>query len=402
VLFKPDPDQMKRKIVLLVCCLFAKMVIAQQPPVAFTPAKNIRAIGLFTEGLASARVPGGNNGYIDTTGKMVIAPQFREAGIFREGLAVVGQSFDGHIRYGYINRQGRLVIPCQYEEARDFSCGRAAVNKRGVWQYIDRQGKTALGPAFVRMDTSNYSQITPNPLSFHNGRLLVRRGKLYGFADTAGRWVVPPVYAWAREFSDGVAVVAGKEKKRDSMPGNNELAQLYNSLPEGEPEYEINVIDTSGKLLFAKDVDGLDDFFDGAAFFYQDDRWGLMDKAGNILITPQFADRPYQISSGVFFVQVNGKEEGNRDGYLQIYSTAGQPTGRVPLCNADGHCMYDSRLSFFGNLLGVQIDDRWGFVDTTGKMVIAPVYKEISDFATTHAAVRTADGMLQVLRNPAR
>ncbi|QJB32477.1 WG repeat-containing protein [Chitinophaga oryzae] len=398
---------MKKKIVLLVCCLFTKIVIAQQTIVAFIPDENIRAIGLFTEGLAWARVSGGNLGYMDTTGKMIIAPQFREAGTFREGLAVVGQSFDGHIRYGYVDRQGRLVIPCQYEAAHDFSCGRAAVNKKGVWSYIDRQGKTALGPAFVRIDTTIdktyggvYNQIKANPLSFRNGRLLVRKGQRYGFVDTAGHWVIPPTYARAGEFSDGVAVVAGKEITSDSMPGNGQLAQLYNRLPAGKPEYMTNVIDTTGNLLFTTGVKELKEFTDGVAFCYQDDQWRLIDKTGKILATPTFDDLPYAISSGVFFAQVNGKEEGNKDGYLQIYNTAGQPIGKMPLCDAAGNCMYDSHLGYFSNLLAVQMESRWGFVDTTGKLVIAPFYKEISDFAGTHAAVKTADGKLLVLRNP--
>lgn len=400
---------MKNIIVLIVCCLFANAVVAQQATVAFVPDKDIRAIGLFTEGLAWALAPGGNYGYVDTTGKMVITPQFREAGIFCEGLAIVGQSLNGHIRYGYVDRQGRLVIPCQYEDAHDFSCGRAAVSKKGVWEYIDRQGKTALGNAFVRIDTiidktygGAYNEIKPNPRSFHNGRLLVRRGKRYGFVDTAGHWVIPPAYAWAREFSDGVAVVAGKEKTKDTMPGNGELAQLYNKLPAGEPEYTTHVIDSTGKLLFATEATGLDEFVDGAALFFQDDKWGLMDKKGNVLIAPTFADQPYPISCGVFFCQVNGKAEGNRDGYLQIYNTAGQPTGQAQLCDAEGHCIYDSHRAFFGNLMAVQVENRWGFIDTTGKMVIAPVYKEISDFAGSHAAVKTAEGSLQVLRNPVK
>ncbi|NML40618.1 WG repeat-containing protein [Chitinophaga sp. G-6-1-13] len=398
---------MKNVILLIACCLFVNAVVAQQPVVAFVPNKDIRAIGLFTEGLAWALVPGGNYGYIDTTGNMVIKPQFREAGIFREGLAIIGQSFGGHIHYGYINRQGSLVIPCQYEDAHDFSYGRAAVNKKGVWEYIDRQGKTALGPAFVRIDTiidktygGAYNEIKPHPLSFRNGRLLVRKGKLYGFVDTAGHWVVPPAYAWAREFSDGVAVVAGKEIPRDSMPGNGELAQLYNKLPAGEPEYTTQVIDSTGKLLFTTAAKGLDEFVDGAALFYQDDKWGLMDKKGNVLIAPTFADQPYPISCGVFFTQVNGKAEGNRDGYLQIYNTAGQPAGKALLCDTEGHCIYDSHRAFFGNLMAVQVENKWGFVDTTGKMVIAPVYNVISDFAESHAAVKTAEGILQVLRNP--
>ncbi|SJZ78394.1 WG containing repeat-containing protein [Chitinophaga eiseniae] len=385
---------MKNKIVLLVGCLITKIVIARQAIVAFIPDESIRAIGLFTEGLAWASTGDGNYGYLDTTGKMVIAPKFREAGIFSEGLALVGQSVNGNMRYGYVNRQGRLVIPCQYDDAHNFSCGRAAVRTKGVWSYIDRQGKTA----FVRMDTP--IENAP-PLSFHNGRLLVRKGKLYGFVDTSGRWAVPPTFAWAKEFADGVAVVAGKEIKSDSMPGNGQLAQLYNRLPAGKPEYMTNVIDSTGKLLFTTDVKGLKEFTNGVSFFLRDDQWGLMDKTGKILMVPTFDDLPYAISSGVFFKQVNGTAEGNKDGYLQIYNTAGRPTGKMPLCDAAGNCMYDSHGAYHSNLLAVQIGDNWGFADTSGKIVIAPVYKTVSDFAGTHAVVKTADGKLQVLRNPA-
>ncbi|WP_343744258.1 WG repeat-containing protein [Chitinophaga sp.] len=400
---------MKNIVLLIACCLFAKAAVAQQPLIAFVPDKDIRDIGLFSEGLAWALTPGGNYGYMDTTGKMVIRPQFREAGTFREGLAIVGQSVNGTIRYGYVNRQGRLVVPCHYEDAYDFSCGRAAVRKNDVWEYIDRQGKTVLGPAFIRIDSiidktygGAYTEIKARPLSFHNGRLLVRKGKLHGFVDTAGHWVIPPAYAWAREFSDGVAVVAGKEIQQDSMPGNSELAQLYNKLPAGGPEYTTLVIDSTGKPLFTTAVKGLEEFVDGAALFYQDDKWGLMDKKGNFLIAPTFADQPYPVSCGVFFTQVNGNAEGNRDGYLQIYNTTGQSTGKTPLCNAEGHCIYDSHRAFFAGLMAVQVEDKWGFVDTTGKMVIPPVYKKISDFAESHAAVKTADGTLQVLRNPVK
>ncbi|MBC9934225.1 WG repeat-containing protein [Chitinophaga qingshengii] len=399
---------MKNTIVLFVCCLMTAAATAQQGEVAFVPEKNIRMIGLFKEGLAWASTVNGDYGYIDTTGKMVIPPQFREVGVFSEGLALVGKPVAGNIRYGYVNRQGRLTIPCQYEDAHNFSDGRAAVKHKGSWQYIDRQGKTALGSAFVRIDTINsingsgvHSSIKAKPLDFHNGRLLVRKGNLYGYTDTSGHWIIPPVYPWANEFSDGVAVVAGKEKIRDAIAGNDELAQMYNKLPAGRPEYIFNVIDTTGKLLFAADVEGLDDFTDGVAQFRQDDQWGLMDKKGQVVMKPRFADRPYPVSSGVFFAQINGKEEGNRDGYLEIFNTAGQPVGKVPLCLPNGHCMYNSHLAFFNGLLAVEIANKWGFVDTTGKLVIDPVYNEISDFST-HAAVRTADGILKVLRNPVK
>ena len=47
------------------------------------------SISPFSEGLVMVRV-GGKDGYMDTTGKMIIEPQFESAGSFSEGLASVG------------------------------------------------------------------------------------------------------------------------------------------------------------------------------------------------------------------------------------------------------------------------------------------------------------------------
>jgi hypothetical protein len=58
----------------------------------------------FSEGLAAARVKE-QVGYIDKTGKTVIAPQFDDAWAFEDGLALirVGDKF------GYIDKRGQLV-----------------------------------------------------------------------------------------------------------------------------------------------------------------------------------------------------------------------------------------------------------------------------------------------------
>ena len=45
-------------------------------------------------------------GFIDSTGKMVIEPQFPYAGNLHEGLALVKK--DG--KFGYTDRSGRMVI----------------------------------------------------------------------------------------------------------------------------------------------------------------------------------------------------------------------------------------------------------------------------------------------------
>lgn len=91
----------------------------------------------FTEGLAPVCIDESTNnerkwGYIDKTGKMVIAPQFHNACCFSGGLAkveIVDSKDPNKISCGFINKQGKFVIEPKYRYATSFSEGLAAVAK---------------------------------------------------------------------------------------------------------------------------------------------------------------------------------------------------------------------------------------------------------------------------------
>ena len=64
----------------------------------------------------------GKYGYINKSGKMVIAPRFGWTNRFSEGLAAVqGEDF----KYGYLDRTGKLVIDLRFDFAERFSGGLA-------------------------------------------------------------------------------------------------------------------------------------------------------------------------------------------------------------------------------------------------------------------------------------
>jgi hypothetical protein len=78
---------------------------------------------------------------MDTTGRVVIPMQFKDAQYFSEGLAAV--EADG--KWGYIDRNGQMVIPPQFHKAKAFKNGRARVEVTpDSWRYIDRTGKLAI------------------------------------------------------------------------------------------------------------------------------------------------------------------------------------------------------------------------------------------------------------------
>lgn len=124
----------------------------------------------YFEGLAVKQSTNWRYGYVDSQGKMVIAPDYREALRFTEGLAAVLKND----KWGYIDHGGNFVIKPQFDKASPFSEGLACV---GIY------------------DTSNDPKYSTTEIG------LVR----FGYIDKTGRFVIPPVLLHAYSFSEGLA-----------------------------------------------------------------------------------------------------------------------------------------------------------------------------------------------------
>lgn len=113
----------------------------------------------FLEGLAAVKM-NGKYGFIETSGKFAISPQFTLMGGgigsdsgFHEGLAAV--SVGG--KYGYIDKTGKFAINPQFDEAYNFTGGLAkiwAMDVRAIKPddrikvgYIDKSGKVIWNPS---------------------------------------------------------------------------------------------------------------------------------------------------------------------------------------------------------------------------------------------------------------
>jgi len=185
--------------------------------------------GPFSEGLARVVIDSsaGLVGFVDRLGAIVITPQFFDAGDFSHGLARVqlpaeeGQPISDGITYsdksldprgglsGYIDPTGRMAIAADYKQARDFSEGLAAVRyDDGGWFYIDRKGKSIIHPFFWPFATAE---------SFAEGLARVNLlrwgvGTQFGYINNAGRIVIDLQFDYGDEgagrFSAGLAPVS--------------------------------------------------------------------------------------------------------------------------------------------------------------------------------------------------
>jgi len=129
----------------------------------------IRSKGMlagFSEGLAPAWNAKRKCGFINKSGKFVIAPQWDSAGRFSDGLAVVANELKSKSTEGdssgsrvapqemmYIDKSGNDIFGKKWDHADPFSEGLAAVGKDGNYGYIDKNGnyviEPKLGPAFA-------------------------------------------------------------------------------------------------------------------------------------------------------------------------------------------------------------------------------------------------------------
>ncbi|MBK4730907.1 WG repeat-containing protein [Oxynema sp. CENA135] len=168
----------------------------------------------FSDGLAKIIVNLSQIGYLDRQGNIVIEPQYWQGGSFSEGLAAVRVNLDS--QWGYIDKTGAWAIAPQYERAGQFSEGLAPAKSNGKWGYIDNTGEWAIAPQFYAPvaerpadggDARVLPAEIPAALPFSEGLAAVQLGEKAGFIDRQGNFVIPPVFAQADSFSDGLARV---------------------------------------------------------------------------------------------------------------------------------------------------------------------------------------------------
>ena len=191
----------------------------------------------------------GKYGYRTPSGEVAVPPTYDDARDFAYGLAPVNKgatcefgSFKSGGKWGYIDVRGTVVVPFDLGGAREFSDGLALVYDEQGSRYIDTQGKTVFkvghvscgdfseGLASVWLDRSRevkgwrtrYINKTGEAVceidgfgkSFHEGLASFcisdaaePEKRLCGYISTQGVVTIPPTFAEAMDFSEGLAAV---------------------------------------------------------------------------------------------------------------------------------------------------------------------------------------------------
>jgi len=241
-------------------------------------------------------IKGGKAGYIDTTGRVVIAPKFKaysnSGGEFHDGLVEIAAS-DGV----YADRTGKIVLNKRLYRGWDFSENLAVAMRKGenVWGYIDTTGAFVIPPQFA---SSPNDYVHP----FSDGFAMVEVRERYGYIDKSGKFAIPPQFLDAASFADGMARVVmegpcsynpegGCGFANPVYPGAKEQAPYDPSgVARGKyPPCKFSDTNRAG-LALPQRFDYARDFSEGLAPVRIGHSWGFIDKTGALVIPPIFED----------------------------------------------------------------------------------------------------------------
>jgi hypothetical protein len=291
--------------------------------------------------------------YIDVSqkGKIVINPQFGDARIFRDGLALVKTTGKGG-KYGYIDKAGKYAISPVYVYAQDFGEGVAWVQAEDkIPTLINKKGETLL-----QMDSLTYAY------PFAGGMAAIKyysEGEEYGnFIDKKGKPVLPaPIKGkFSPVISDGLYAFQSEDSKKwgfKNIKGEIVIKEQFDDL--GKDNFYAFLYEASGVKLGGK--------------------YGIINKKGEYAVNPQYDDL-LEDSDGLFVVK-SGKKAGwiNKNGEIVV------------------NLQFDEAFPFLGSKLAVvQIGDKMGYVDRKGQIEINPQFLAALPFFGDYAVVIVLDG----------
>lgn len=300
--------------------------------------------------------------YIDKEGKIVINPQFSEATVFRNGLALVKSSGENP-KWGFIDDKGTLVIPSNYVDATVFSEDLA-------WVVAENGAPTAInskGEIKITLQNAETVNLFKEGLAAYSVSDSI--GEKWGFVDKEGKVKINPQFFATGNFSDGKCAIVNadnkcgyidKEGKIIINPQFDEGYDFENGTAVVKVEGKAGLIDEVGKYIINPQYSNI--LNDGKNFLIEKDgKWGWCDKEGKVSINPQF-ENAYPFKSNELAAVQSGKSWCyiDKDGKIVI----------TP--------QFDYAMPFNGKLALVTSSSKIGFIAVDGKYVINPQYDAVS------------------------
>lgn len=175
------------------------------------------------------------------------------------------------------------------------------------------------------------------------------------------------------------------------------------------------IIDTLGRVILKPQYQFIDDFHKGSASYLHQNQWGLLDRNGNPLIQPSFADMQYLPNSNKELYIINrpdykvGLIDSNANLVIpmQYHRIRDPQEGLAAVCldsrwgfvsiqtkDTIVGCHFNAVRDFKEGLAAVVERGRWGFINSAGHFAIKADFAQCGDFSEGKAWVRLKAGKM--------
>jgi hypothetical protein len=386
-------------------------------------------------------------GYINAQGRMIIAPRFHSAGEFKNGIASVSRWFLHESPYepqlgGYIDKSGKIIggkyhqenngeikeglLPIRVKvegkfrgnegfmypngfkimgpwiETYSFTRGFAPVKTRdGKWGFINKFGDMIESPKY-----SNVAYEAAEGLRW------VKTDTGYGFVDLGLNMKIPPKFSDAESFFEGLAAVAIDISDTEKL-----------NFIEKESDFLFGFVDLNDKEIIKAKYNGARRFSENLAPVMEGLNWGFINKTGQMVIKPQFDDA-FPFREGMAAVKKNGYwgfiDKTGKYAIKPRFITSSSYANTKPhdfqegisiapdtdqqfICiNKNGEIAFNlpSVISSFSDVRNADFsqglaawphtdegNQKFGFIDKTGKYALPPKLETAEPFSEGRAAV---------------
>lgn len=248
-------------------------------------------------------------------------------------------------QWGYVNTEKQLMITPQFDDAFVFDKGLARVFKDGKFGFINKKGRLVVD--FIYEDPEWDKDRGGSFYFDEEGLMPVYREGLWGFMDTTGREKIHCQYEMAYNFHQGYARV----KKLDKW----------------------GFINNQNKIIIPFEYHTAHDFHEGyAPVELVNNQFGVIDTLNHVIIPLEH-----------YYIYTTRRPHGL---IAVIYSKG--VAGYLNLNNEQAIPFIYGNVSPFSNGLGkVYSGGAWGYIDSSGVLVIPPSYRLATMFEDSLAVV---------------
>ena len=312
-------------------------------------------------------------GYIDTTGKIIIKPEYDAVGNFYEGLAVINKNDSVF----YINKENVNQFNEIFSEAYRFKNGMAPVKKNNKWFFINRQGQII---------SAAYEEV--NELS--SQLYVVKQNGKYGAIDYLGQAVIEPKFQKLGDFKNDFAYYVENGKygfvsksglvQEAEFEWISDFNEYYTAIVKKANHY--GIINSQGAVVLEPEYDL------------------VLRTAGNVFILVKNSMYGFYSGTGCFISPVvyDFLKEKPVEFYTNGTSYKLLHKNEQAMIDANGRITIDfgvyDEVHFASNgLLRVKRKNKFGYADRKLNLIIPFKYNEAGDFTDSVAIVKLKDNI---------